>query len=260
MQLKFFGMMGLSVAMFGCNVTVTNGPCGEEPGGGGGCGAEWECLDGEWVDVSEPCGPEPEPSECPATFEEAVGPCFGDNVCEYPGTDEECGDPTKPRYVACLGGEWKYTSPRCSEPMECPATMPVVGTVCAEVQSVPFWSCPYSVACGDTTTEVVLSCDFANEPNLWTIESGTGCADCRDLGPAECGASAACQWLTPGCEAGAPVIEAGCYPTTDCQQTDGCEAGQACVLYSYNPCAGAECDACGATFGVCEDAALPPSP
>jgi hypothetical protein len=107
MKTSFLGFAMVLTAMTGCNATVSNGNCEEpEPGGSGGCGATWECIDGEWVDTSEQavdnCLP---PSECPATLPEFGSPCNGSTQCEYPGTDEECGDPNQPFYAGVPGAD-----------------------------------------------------------------------------------------------------------------------------------------------------------
>jgi hypothetical protein len=251
MTTKASWVLSLSVVLFGCDANVSS-PCGEEPGGGGGCGAVWECLDGEWVDVSEDCGPPPD--ECPATLAEAQGPCSGNLVCLY---TEQCEGEVE-REVTCVDGSWLRDSPPCEEPDLCPGALPIVGSDCSDYASSSS-ACSYFVECGGTESEVFVGCGFEQESYVWVLESGNDCTECRGLTAADCGVSTACQWLLPGCDTGA-ALEEGCYSTIGCQQADTCGVGEMCVLYSYDPCADLGCPTCSAGFGVCEDAAVPPGP
>ena len=257
MKTSFLGFAMVLTAMTGCNATVSNGNCEEpEPGGSGGCGATWECIDGEWVDTSEQaednCLP---PSDCPATLPEFGSPCNGSTQCEYPGTDEECGDPNQPFYADCVDGAWQISTTRCSPPPECPELIPTAGTDCTGWDFA--FACSYEIDCGAGPTPLLMSCGFESGAALWQVDSGMGCTDCVGLDATTCGASSECQWLTPGCEIGAPPIAEGCYPKLDCQ-SDGCNGDLQCALYSYNPCVDAACGSCGTTFGVCEEPPPPP--
>ena len=248
----------LSFSIVGCNTTVTNGECAEEdmppqPG----CGdSAYECVDGEWVEIGSNRCSEPEPF-CPMELPESGSECFGDIECEYPGTDEECGDPNQPIYATCLESEWVIAYNKCSEPPpECPSAEPQVGADCSEYADLGDEICTYEYDCGPGSN-AEYTCDLSTDPPSWQVVSVPNCGpiECEGLDAESCGATSECQWLTPGCDENA--IAEGCYSVTDCQTTDGCNEGEACVVYSYNPCENQPCDACGAQFGVCEEAPQP---
>lgn len=77
-----------------------------------------------------------------------------------------------------------------------------------------------------------------------------------DQPPAASGAEARCPagqaLFVPGCGEGTTFKE-GCYAA--CRGGAACEPGFTCTKVSIDPCAGSECDACGAEAELC----LPPS-
>jgi hypothetical protein len=80
----------------------------------------------------------------------------------------------------------------------------------------------------------------------------------RAQNPTDCTINGDCRWLTPGCttEDQTPVAQ-GCYPLESCDGST-CSPGQACLRVVYDPCAGSNCDACGAETQVCMQAPPPP--
>lgn len=248
----------LSFSLFGCNTTVNNGECAEEdmppqPG----CGeTAYECQDGEWVEIGANRCSQPEPF-CPMELPESGSECYGEIECEYPGTDEECGDPNQPIFANCIDSEWVVAYDKCSE-IQCPISEPEVGSDCSEYTPLGSDVCTYQYDCGPGS-DAEYVCDLSTSPPSWQAVAIPNCGpvECEGLDAETCGTLSQCQWLTPGCDEENAIAE-GCYPTTDCQATDGCEAGEACVVYTYDPCVDQPCDACGAPFGVCEAEAPQP--
>ena len=247
----------LSLAAVGCNTTVNNGDCAEEDMPPvSECGdSAYECVDGEWVEIGSNRCSEPEPF-CPVELPESGSSCYGEISCEYPGTDEECGDPDQPIYATCIGSEWVIAYNKCSEPLDCPLEQPLPGSDCSDHTSLGGQICLYEYDCGPGS-QIELVCDTSSAPPLWQITNEVDCGplDCTTLDAESCGSTSECQWLTPGCDEN-PITE-GCYPVTDCQATDGCAEGGVCVVYSYDPCVDQPCNACGASFGVCEQTPQP---
>jgi hypothetical protein len=124
------------------NMPASGASCDEhEPGSScqydsdSSCSREFECNDGEWVDVSPTCNPPPPElsSVCPVMtpeFGEGCDQYVPELNCEY-GSDSSC-----PREFTCRDGAWSDHSPACNPPppqpsTECPTDAPVLGDNCA---------------------------------------------------------------------------------------------------------------------------------
>jgi hypothetical protein len=89
-----------------------------------------------------------------------------------------------------------------------------------------------------------LTCTCLPDPSL----------PCKQLDASQCGTSAHCRWLVPGCGMGiAPLPDSGCYEKVDCLSTSDCsETGSTCVTRSANPNPSVEGgDWCGMSVTVC---------
>jgi hypothetical protein len=264
-----------------CWIGVTNNPpepgsCpAEQPAAGSDCSqngsacnyvdecghdVEVTCEDFAWqVSTSASCNPPPPvcPDEPPAAGEfcDAIG-----NLCTY-----HVGDFCDERVVeaTCTATGWEveeYWESTCNPPpAECPAAAPIAGSECEyqpdTIDGYPSY-CPYTAQtpCGEAIVEG--RCE-PNEESIivWnvTVPACTATPEqCQiyDLDIA-CAADAGCAWRAPGCETeGAPLVEAGCYPSLDCT-VEGCGTWGSCETVTYNPCYNSDCDACAAETSVC---------
>ncbi|MFO0552050.1 MAG: hypothetical protein U0271_26930 [Polyangiaceae bacterium] len=227
----------------GCSAQVINGNCeGDPPVANDDCDERYECVGDQWELVESSCA-DPGPG-CPIAEPWNGDPCEEvGRMCSY---DHPCGTLTT-LVAECTVDGWLTWQPRCGPSGPCPIKMPVVGTDCSDYSDAPY--CYYSVSCGAAESEVTLECIPGGD---WAIVDPATCADCRLLAnEASCATATGCEWLRPGCgdEAQPPIVE-GCYPVEDCQTT-GCAADEVCVDFTYDPCAGQDCNACGATYSVC---------
>jgi len=241
----------LLVFSVGCGATITadddgTSECGPQPESNGDCPPAWTCIDGEWVDTAGAC-----PS-CPE-----MEPVYGDAcasiglTCNYVN-DVPCGDLTN-ETAECTEDGWVTYVARCEPPPECPDDMPVAGTDCTGWE-FSYW-CQYDVSCGGPeVSNATVSCDTSATPvPVWQVDAPSACQDCLQLGSsASCAATTGCRWLTPGCDSDLPTVNEGCYPASDCNANGCADPNATCTTYSYDPCAGADCDACAAPVGVCE--------
>ncbi len=193
-----------------------------------GCGLEGDYpLDGMTCVPLMECTPGVE-GECPAGLEcypFTWDPCAG-SMCEACGAHE----------YACFP---PLTEPE-PEPEGCAAIEDWMDCQAAE-------ECGWLVqSCGG---EVVTSCVPADEA---VISDG-----CRTLGTQECHeqesaatcAPEACRWVSPGCglEGDYPLDGATCVPLVECTpgEADDCPAGLECHPFTWDPCVGSMCQACG---------------
>ena len=245
--------LALPVLALGCQVTVTNGEdCGEMPAVDLECGYGLECVDGEWVSVSQGdalC------EACPESLPADGDACSTIGMeCEYYGYQGECGEESTPVYAECTDSGWVSYWTRCQPEPVCPDTLPAAGTDCSGWDEA-YW-CNYEVAC-DELAMVSMHCDFASDPPLWVVDSGSPTCGltCDVFADREsCATNAACQWLEPGCAGEDQIaITAGCFPVNDCLATGACGEQQICAELVYDPCFEQPCDACGATTYQCVD-------
>ena len=78
---------------------------------------------------------------------------------------------------------------------------------------------------------------------------------CSQLDATQCGASANCRWLEPGCNffGTLPLPAAICHDSAGvgCTPSNPCPDGQACTQRVINPCSGGDCLACGSVVSIC---------
>lgn len=112
------------------------------------------------------------------------------------------------------------------------------------------FDCPDGLICRSVTYDPCLPQENGSQCGACGAEL-QACVfpDCTLLDEAGCEA-AGCRYLVPGCTDPA-LPEAGCFPADDCQTDADCGAGLTCQDAVYDPCAGEDCDACGASARIC---------
>jgi hypothetical protein len=238
------------LSLAACDVQVTvddEEDCGPQPPSEGWCPPQWECVDGEWLDLGGMC---PDPA-CPETKPTDGDPCerLGQS-CSY-SEEIPCG-PFSEVTATCTDTGWVSLTNYCQPEPTCPKTMPEVGSDCSDWE-YPYY-CPYEVAC-DELASVSLSCDYTTPTPTWKIDGDTPvCGSCDAAAdPMSCAANLGCEWRAPGCasEGEVPIAE-GCYPAIDCLNAESCpDVGQQCQIFIMDPCFDSECDACAQPVGVC---------
>jgi hypothetical protein len=248
--------LGLSwLALVGCGAQIVG-----EGGGGGGdecgerpaivdgpCPSVWECVDGEWREAPTDCAV----GTCPALRPADGEPCEPVGLeCAY---DEEvpCG-PQHAARATCTAEGWLSVVTYCQPEPTCPDSLPPIGGDCTGWDYG--YDCPYEIACAELATVTVV-CDMSAPTPTWKVEGeAPACGSCAlAADPSSCSANPGCTWYEPGCASdGETAIARGCYPSGDCRNELTCpNAGEECVPFVFDPCAGSQCDACGATIGVC---------
>ena len=241
-------VVGATLTLFACDARV------DVQGKGGGaecdgpppptfCATDFECVDGEWVEIG---GGE---CACPASKPASGAPCSAVGMsCQYPD-EQPCG-PTGTVTATCAADGWQLVYSACQPEPTCPLELPLAGSDCSEWE-YPYF-CQYNVGCDGEAATVSFDCDYSTSPPSWRpYEQVEGCGPCEAIGTAEaCSVAAGCRWLEPGC--GAQPLAAGCYPAADCASAMDCPFDLECVPRSYDPCWLASCDACDATAYVCE--------
>ncbi len=128
---------------------------------------------------------------------------------------------------------------------------------CGEITD--WQGCQGAEACGwliqSCDGEVGASCMPAAEA---TVSAGCRALETQDCHEQESGATCspnACRWLPPGCglEGDYPLDGLTCVPLMECTPgaEDECPEGLQCYPFTWDPCAGSECEACGAHEHSC---------
>lgn len=115
-------------------------------------------------------------------------------------------------------------------------------------------SCQAAEECG----WLIQSCGDEVEASCLPQADASVSENCRALEIQECHeqeslatcAPEACRWVSPGCgdENDYPLEGATCVPQMQCtpDEEDQCPEGLECYPFTWDPCAGSDCDACGA--------------
>ncbi len=250
--LHAFGLILGSMAFFGCNgnITTDTDPDGDgckdpkpEVAEGTWCPPSWVCSEGEWVDSSGAC-PDPEcPASKPVNGQDC--PLVGQS-CPYE-EDVPCGE-TEIVNVMCTQNGWSVGANFCQPEPICPSLLPSIGTACDDWADAYFCNFAVETWCGPQ--DVIVSCVFEAQAWVWTLQQPATCEICKGYTePGTCAVSAGCQWLTPGC--GDQPIQEGCYPKEGCDVNPCMTDDSICAEVTFNPCAGSNCNACGASFFAC---------
>jgi hypothetical protein len=187
-----------------------------------------DCLSGQDGDVCATVG---------ETCAQSSGPCDLDGLVSICGEDHHWHFPDH------VGGEGC-----CPHSAACPASLPAEGDPCDPC--VGAQSCGYPSTCGQNNTAI---CQPEGAWHLFAF------GDCPPPPPPDyctnnadqstCETDPACRWLTPGCGE-TPLLSAGCFTNSDCAP-GSCDPSQTCQTFSYDPCFGKGCDACGAPASLC---------
>lgn len=245
-------LLALPLALaWGCSSSVN----GTDDGDGGDCGdppppqmesdcpPAWQCIGGQWVDTAGDC---PDP-ECPQSEPTTSTACSQNGQqCSYWHEDEPCGEAQGFVDYECIDHGWSRIGTRCSEPPECPGSLPEAGELCFEY---PQAVCPFTVQtdCGETSA--LASCISDADGWWWQVSVAEGCTCQLQDNPTACEQNG-CRWLVPGC-GDVPLAQEGCYPATDCT-ADSCGDAATCTEVTIDPCWNEPCDACSAPAAVCE--------
>ena len=214
----------------------------------GPCTVELSCDPsvGAWQSQTTSCAPMAK--ECLAAQEGDVCALVGDSC-----SPEGCGDGD---YVATCGDDhhWHLAAASsngedcCPHSAACPASLPAEGDPCDPCVGAP--SCGYPSTCGQNNTAI---CQPEGVWHLFVF------GDCPPPPPPDyctsnstqsaCETDPACRWLTPGCGE-TPIWGPGCFTKIDCGPGT-CDQSQICQTFSYDPCLGKGCDACGAPASLC---------
>lgn len=136
---------------------------------------------------------------------------------------------------------------------DCRALLGTAGEAC-DPESFPGCSLTFGAGC----CAHVIFCEDGR------VREGEDCTDDCDQrcgvnpDPFECGLQRGCSWFEGGCDPPAEGFVAGpaCIPTPGAVCAVGafdpeCPDGQQCLAYWVDPCAGADCDACGGEAHFC---------
>ena len=102
----------------------------------------------------------------------------------------------------------------------------------------------YMDCADDAGCDADYRCTTVSSHPCWGLDCEACAADARICLPVE----PRCEMLTPGCGPDALPV-AACY--VRCSRDADCGIGESCHQRSFDPCAGKNCDACGAQVGVC---------